>query len=93
MTISRACLFFVMGTLLGAGLPACAGPRLNVKTWFLDVNQAEQIQTGGVLIRKHTSKPTEILNRDQSKGYRCVNAKDYDLLIYLAKQAGIRGIQ
>ncbi len=85
MTFSRASLFVVMGMMMGVGLPACGGPRLNIKTWYLD-----EVQGG--LIRKHTNAPTEVMTFGAARGYRCVNAKDYDLLITLAKQAGIRGI-
>lgn len=82
---SKASLFFVLGMVMGVGLPACGGPRLNIKTWYLD-----EVQGG--LIRKHTNAPTEVMTFEAAKGYRCVNAKDFDLLINLAKQAGIRGI-
>jgi hypothetical protein len=82
-----------MGIAMGLGLPACGGPRLNVKTWYLDVGQAEALKPKGVLIRKHDNAPTEVLDADEARAFRCVNQKDYDLLIYLAKQAGIRGIQ
>ncbi len=86
MTFSKASLFIVVGLVMGVGLPACGGLRLNIKTWYLDESQ-------GGLVRKHTDAPTEIMTFLDAKGYRCVNAKDYDLLITLAKQAGIRGFQ
>jgi hypothetical protein len=92
MTYLKASAFLLMGLVLGAGLPACGSLRLNIKTWYLDVDQAEAIKPAGVLIRKHTNAATEVLDRTESKSYRCVNQKDYDLLISLAKQAGIRGI-
>lgn len=85
MTFSRASLFVVVGMVMGVGLPACGGLRLNVKAWYLDKDQ-------GGLIRKHTNAPTEVMPFEIAKGYRCVNANDFDMLIALAKQAGIRGI-
>ncbi len=86
MMIFKWTIPFVMGVVLSVGLPACGGPRLNVKTWYLDQDQ-------GGLIRKHDAAPTEVLPFEQAVGYRCVNRADFDMLMYLAKQAGVRGIQ
>lgn len=85
MKFSKGSLLVALGAILGASLPACGTIRLNIKTWFLDEEQ-------GGLIRKHDNAPTEVLPFPEAKGYRCVNKADFDLLINLAKQSGIRGI-
>jgi hypothetical protein len=82
-----------MGAAISLAAPACGTVKLNIKTWYLDADQAEAIKPRGVLIRKHENAATEVLDAEEAKAYRCLSAKDFDYVLYLAKQAGVRGIQ
>ena len=94
MTISKGrwVIPFLVGAALSLAAPACGTVKLNIKTWYLDREQAQGVDPDGILIRKQGDVIKEWLKFEEARAYRCLYAKDFDYLIYLAKQNGIRGI-